>query len=536
MAQIDLQRPAAQPASSAPPPVEPVQRYAYLALAVLTASSFLNFLDRQILSILAQGIKADLGLTDAQLGFLLGTAFAVFYAVVGIAMGRISDAVDRTRLMGAGLAVWSAMTVLGAAATSFGGLAAARIGVGIGESTANPCSHSLLSQYFPARRRAAAIGTYLAGAFLGSAAALLTGGLLLQHWGELCRSVPFGNACTVPSWKATLVIVGLPGLPLALLVASLREPPRPPRPPSPLHRLVVREFGAAVPPFTLFTLYALGGLRALCANLVLIAVIVGAATALVQLTGDLAQWAAIALGAYSICTWGQVLKLRDLPLFRLTFGCPTFTLAMASGALIACVIGTVQAWAAPYAMRVLGMSPGSAGVSLGLIFAVGAGAAVILGGWLTDTWKRRDARAPIWVALLGLLAATPAMIAMLTAQTSTVYLVAYAAFCLVGSAWSGAFGALVQDLVLPRMRGAAASAFALVSVVIASGAGPYWAGKVSTLTGSLATGMLSIQALSPIAIIVLLLTARRLKGETEAGRRTRAEAAGEAPLVAFAPV
>src|SRR4051794_17737532 len=131
VAQTELQRSA--------PPAEPIRRYAFLALAVLTASSFLNFLDRQIVSILAQAIKADLQLNDAQLGFLLGTAFAVFYAVVGIAMGRISDAVMRTRLMGAGLAIWSAMTVAGALATSFGGLAVARIGVGDGESTANPC-------------------------------------------------------------------------------------------------------------------------------------------------------------------------------------------------------------------------------------------------------------------------------------------------------------------------------------------------------------------------------------------------------------
>jgi MFS family permease len=513
---------------------ETVRPYAFFALAVLTAASFLNYLDRQIASILAQGIKADLALSDAQLGFLLGTAFAVFYAIVGIAMGRISDAVPRTRLMALGLATWSAMTVLGSLAMSFGGLAASRIGVGVGESTANPCSHSLLSQYFPARRRAVAIGSYLAGGLIGGAAALVLGGLILQHWTTICGDLPSGGACSLPGWKAVLIMVGAPGLPLALLVATLREPPRTPTEARPLPRLIAEEFGAAVPPFTLFTLHGLGGARAWSANLLLAAAIAAAAALVVRLTGDLAQWAAIGLGAYSICTWGQILRLRDRPLFRLTFGCPTFTLAMFSGALLACIMASVQAWAAPYAMRVMHMSPATAGVSLGLISAVASASAVIVGGWIADTWKRRDARAPIWVALLGLVISSPALVVMLTIKAPSQYLVAYACFTLFSSGWSGAYAALVQDLVLPRMRGAAASAFALVTVVISSGAGPYWAGKVSTLTGSLATGMLSIQALTPIAIVILLLTARRLKGESEAGRRARAEAAGETPAAALA--
>ena len=513
---------------------EKARPYAYLALAVLTASSFLNYLDRQIVSILAQSIKADLALSDAQLGFLLGTAFAVFYAVVGIAMGRISDAVRRTRLMGLGLATWSAMTVLGSLATSFGGLAVARIGVGVGESTANPCSHSLLSQYFPARRRSTAIGSYLAGGLIGGAAALVLGGLVLQNWGQICQALPFDGACSLPSWKAVLILVGAPGLPLALLVAALREPERPPTEPRSLFKLIVDEFGAAVPPFTLLTLHGLGGARAWGRNLLLAAAIAAAAAVLIRLTGDLAQWAAIGLGAYSICTWGQVLKLRDRPLFRLTFGCPTFTLAMASGALLACVMASVQAWAAPYAMREMHMSPAVAGVSLGLISALASASAVISGGWIADSWKQRDPRAPIWVALLGLIVASPILVVMLTVKAPSQYLLAYAGFTLFSSGWSGAYAALVQDLVLPRMRGAAASAFALVTVVVSSGGGPYLVGRVSTLTGSLATGMLSIQALTPIAIIVLLLTARRLKGESEAGRRARAEAVGEGAPIAFA--
>ncbi|TAL03059.1 MAG: MFS transporter [Rhodospirillaceae bacterium] len=516
---------------------DPVQPYAYFALAVLTATSFLNFADRQIVSILAQNIKTDLDLTDAQLGFLLGTAFAVFYAVVGIAMGRIADAMDRTRLMAVGLALWSAMTALGGVATGFTTLGAVRMGVGVGEASANPCSHSLLSQYFPARRRAFAIGTYIAGASLGGAGALLFGGLILQHWRELCRLVPAGDACAFPSWKAAFVIVGTPGLPLALLVASLREPARPPRAPTPLGRLIATELGAAVPPFTLISLYKVGSTRALAGNLALIAAVVAVAATLTYLTGDLIQWASIALGVYSIISWGQVLHFRDRPLFQLTFGCPTFKLAMLSAALIACINAAVQAWAAPYAMRSFAMSPGATGVALSLTFVLAGGTGLIVGGWLTDLWKKRDVRAPIWMALIGLLAALPGFAMMLTATQPFFYVAGYFAFSLFASAWAGAYAALVQDLVLPRMRGAAAAAFSLFSVVVSAGAGPYWAGKVSALTGSLATGLLSIQALTPIAVIVLLFTARRLPRETLVGRRARAEAAGEGQgvIAAYTP-
>src|SRR5262249_1546402 len=154
-------------------PAERAQPYAYYALLLLTLTNFVNLIDRQILSILAQSVKSDLHLTDAQLGFLLGTAMAVFFAVVGTAIGRTSDLVSRKWTLAIGLAVWSSMTALGGAANNFATLSAARIGVGAGEAAAVPCSHSLLSDYFPARNRATVLATYISGSFLGSATALI---------------------------------------------------------------------------------------------------------------------------------------------------------------------------------------------------------------------------------------------------------------------------------------------------------------------------------------------------------------------------
>ena len=202
-----------------------IPRSAYFALFVLVLTNLFNMLDRSIVSILAQSIKADLKLTDADLGFLLGTAFAVFYSVVGIAMGRISDFVSRKKMLAIGLALWSVMTALGGAAVGFISLSAARIGVGVGEAVANPCSHSLLADTFPARNRALALGTYLTGTFLGTATALVVGGLFVQKWPHFCSAIPIGAACHLAGWQAALIAVGAPGLLLALLRAHAGDLP-----------------------------------------------------------------------------------------------------------------------------------------------------------------------------------------------------------------------------------------------------------------------------------------------------------------------
>jgi hypothetical protein len=124
--------------------------------------------------------------------------------------------------------------------------------------------------------------------------------------------------------------------------------------------------------------------------------------------------------------------------------------------------------------------------------------------------------------------AVPLFLVMLATRQPSGYVAAYGVFGLIASAWSAAYAGSVQDLLLSRMRGAAASTFALVCVIVGAGAGPYWLGKLSALTSSLTTGLFSILALVAVIVPVLLLTARRLRHETESGRRARAEVYGEA--------
>lgn len=501
--------------------------YAYYALLLLILANLFNYLDRQIVSILAPAIQAELHLTDAQLGFLLGTAFSVLYGVLGIPMGRIADALSRTRLMAFGLALWSAMTAVGGGATSFFGLGVARIGVGVGEATASPVAHSLLCDYFPARNRAAVLGTYLASVHLGIGGSLVLGGLLIQNWSQWCHSFP-GDACSLSNWRASFLIVGIPGILLSILIAFLREPPRPAAHVAvPARTLILRELAAAIPPFTLFTLARVGGKRAAISNIVFLAVVTITAIVIARLTGDWPQWIAVGIGAYSIATWAQVLRHVDRPLFTLTFGCPTFMFSMLGGAFLTCFVGTVSIWAAPYAMRTLPGTAGQIGIALGLAQLGSAAVSVIVGGFLSDWWKRRDIRAPIWIALVALAVPVPMLFILLSATTLGGFIAAFCVLTFFSMSWPGAFAGLVQDLVLVRMRGAAAAIFTLVMIVISSGFGPYWAGKISTITGSLMTGLYGLLAFVPLAAVMLVLAARRIGGQTPEVRLARARAAGE---------
>ena len=153
--------------------------YANYVLFVLVLVYIFNFIDRNILSILAEDIKADLAINDAQMGFLYGTVFAVFYAVFGIPLARFADVWSRRSLVSVGLGFWSFMTAASGLARSFGVLALCRIGVGIGEASASPAAYSMLSDYFPPRLRATVIAIYAAGVYIGAGIGIFLGGYIL---------------------------------------------------------------------------------------------------------------------------------------------------------------------------------------------------------------------------------------------------------------------------------------------------------------------------------------------------------------------
>lgn len=188
------------------------QRGVSTTLWILLIVYIFNFLDRQIVNILAEPIKAELELSDTQLGLLAGPAFAVFYALLGIPIARYADrdSTNRVRLIAASLAVWSAMTAVCGLAQNFIQLLLARIGVGVGEAGCTPAAHSLISDSVPAEKRSSAIAFYGLGVPIGSLLGLIIGGIVNDLYG----------------WRVALMIVGLPGIVLALVVLLVMREPR----------------------------------------------------------------------------------------------------------------------------------------------------------------------------------------------------------------------------------------------------------------------------------------------------------------------
>ncbi len=185
--------------------------YKRFALAMLTAVYALNFIDRQILVILQEPIKADMGLSDAQLGLLSGFAFAVVYVTAGIPIAYWADRGNRRNVISLAVAVWSGMTAVSGLAQNYGQLLLARVGVGLGEAGGSPPAHSMISDYYPPEQRATALSIYSSGIYIGILLGFLFGGVIAEAFG----------------WRTAFMVVGLPGVLFALILRfTLMEPTR----------------------------------------------------------------------------------------------------------------------------------------------------------------------------------------------------------------------------------------------------------------------------------------------------------------------
>jgi MFS family permease len=200
-------------------------RYAWYVVGVLMVCYTVSFVDRQILSLLVTPIKEDLGLSDTQIGLLQGLAFAIFYTALGLPAGWLADRYSRRTIVAVGVLLWSFMTAACSATRSFWSLFTARIGVGVGEATLGPCAFSLISDYFPRERLGTALSVYSMGIFIGSGLAFVVGGVVVVAVSGM-PPVELPLIGTVAAWRLTFLIVGLPGLLVALLMYTVREPMR----------------------------------------------------------------------------------------------------------------------------------------------------------------------------------------------------------------------------------------------------------------------------------------------------------------------
>lgn len=200
----------------------PTGRYGWWVVFVLIIAYTFSYIDRTILSLMVGPIRASLGITDVQLSLLHGLAFALFYTFLGIPIGRLVDRRKRTTIVAVGVGVWSVMTALCGLAQNFVQMFLARVGVGVGEAALSPAAYSMLSDWFSGKQLTRALSLYTAAIYMG-------GGLATMVGGALIASVPPVTTAltgTLEPWRIVFIAVGLPGLLVALLVLTLREPVR----------------------------------------------------------------------------------------------------------------------------------------------------------------------------------------------------------------------------------------------------------------------------------------------------------------------
>ncbi|MEM7099239.1 MAG: MFS transporter [Pseudomonadota bacterium] len=524
--------------------IEVSARYARYVLFVLIIVYIFNFIDRQIISILAEEIKADLGIGDAEIGFLYGTAFAIFYAVFGIPLGKLADVWNRKSLIAIGLSFWSLMTALSGFAKSYGALAACRFGVGVGEASATPAAFSLLSDYFSPKVRATVLAIYSSGIYLGAGIGLFLGGAVVAQWYEWYPDpslAPLG----IKPWQAAFLTVGIPGILVAVWVWTLKEPVRgmseglitQPHPHP--FKATQSTLMSVLPGFSWVSLYLSGGMRAVGWNLVALAGVAAVFYGLYLVMPTALQWIALGLGVYITITWVHYLKLTDPACFGMMFKSKAFVLASIGFPSISFVTYGVGFWSPPFMQRLHGESIADAGLYLGLGSAIGGFIGIVLGGYLADYFRAKTVNARLYIGLAIPVLATPFAFGFLYTDSPTAAYLYSFVFSILSPAWIGSGASTINDLVMPRMRATASAYYVLMNTFVGLALGPYLMGQFSDLgTAAGEDPAIALQDGMTLGLVmfgvsaVFLLAARRYLADDEASRLERAAALGETDGVA----
>jgi len=322
-------------------PPYPSRPYAWWVVSVLTIAYVLSFIDRQVISLMVVPIRRDLGISDTQVSLLIGLAFSIFYTLMGIPIARLADRYSRRAIITLGIIGWCITTAACGLARSFGQLFVARMGVGVGEAALSPAAQSMITDYFPRERLGRALGVYHTGIAVGMGLALMIGGGVVAALSDL-PPVELPLVGSIRAWQLTFVIVGLPGLLVALLMWTVKEP---------LRRGVAR---SAAPDGE--APHASEGHSFL--------------DVLSFMRGHWRAYGAVFLGQATIITMG--------------FG--------------------FAAWVPTLFIRTYGWTAGEIGFAFGLVLSVFGVTGVTLGGWIVDALhKRGRSDAPLRTMLFGVL-------------------------------------------------------------------------------------------------------------------------------------
>lgn len=203
----------------------PPTAYSWYVVAVLTVTYTVSFIDRQVMALMIEPIRRDLGITDTQVSLLIGLAFALFYTLLGVPIARLADRYSRRAIIAAGVAVWCVMTAACGLARNYAQLFLARVGVGVGEAALSPSALSMMSDYFPKATRGRAVAVYNTGISLGAGLAMIVGGQVIAHVTQ-APPVRLPGIGELFAWQTVFLVVGLPGLLMAVLMATVKEPAR----------------------------------------------------------------------------------------------------------------------------------------------------------------------------------------------------------------------------------------------------------------------------------------------------------------------
>ena len=203
----------------------PNPAYGWYVVVILTIAYVFSFLDRQILALLVDPIRADMDITDTQMSLMMGLAFGIFYTLLGIPIGRLADRASRRGIIAAGITIWCLMTAACGLARNYWQLFLARVGIGVGEATLNPSAFSLISDYFPREKRARPMGFYNMGVSVGAGIAMVLGGQIIG-WAYAQEPVIVPMVGALHPWQLVFIVVGLPGLLVAAMMITVREPER----------------------------------------------------------------------------------------------------------------------------------------------------------------------------------------------------------------------------------------------------------------------------------------------------------------------
>jgi MFS family permease len=399
--------------------------YKRTVLALLVLAYTFNFIDRTIISTIGQAIKVDLKLTDAQLGWLGGLSFALLYTALGIPIARLAERKSRVNIIAIAIVIWSAFTALCGTATSYLQLLLYRVGVGVGEAGLSPPAHSLISDYFEPKKRASALSIYSLGIPLGAMFGAIAGGWIAQN----------------VSWQAAFMLVGVPGVAVAIAIKLfVKEPPR-----GWSDRQLADAARAAE----------------------------GTGVAPDETPGALGREASEA-GAPDAAL--PVKPPSMISVARRLFG-SWGMFHMAAGITVASFAGygTGQ-YAPPYFIREFGLGLAVVGLAIGLVGGVSNGLGTLLGGYLTDWASKRSVRWYALVPAIGLLLATPLYI---LAYTRESYTLAWAILLVPGVlhyTYLGPTFGVVQNVMDVRMRATAVALLFFVLNLIALGFGPPFTG------------------------------------------------------------